>query len=1224
MEAPDLEEQPGPSQSEDNRIIKHEDAVAEMAKAEAATLEAVKVKGLVKSARSSFEGVAFIPYESSESRTRAMSEIQGAFQQDAQEKAQQESKSKELAEVAHVKAREAAEAEAKANELAAVAEAKFREATLEAAELEAAGEEMPIVDAKMQEELSTLKQEMDVLRHEVSQRAEKSEAAKQKSSLEAPDPSETSKVLSAQSIWLEKQLNREPSKQQQQQSPPRTFNPRLKLKAAINTVKVANRSRRRFADGTMRNSVREGAKAEAAESAHGHGPSGGMYWLSSRTQGFFERTYSSLGLWIAMHHKVAMLLGLLILVSGIPGTFFLSGEANFLWFKVDADLHAFALTSTTQYKQYESIVHEHDGVFHPPRPALLVFSPQPNSRYKVLSYDFMTRALDIMNNVYNLTIQNASGTEFGFSDLCQLRGDAPDRHEDDHREEEHADINYCSSLALDMFSTPVNWDQERLLEYAPPYDGEGDGRENGRHDYARVLEMRDEAWSLGTYTSFNATGVYNTALRYVNASDPYTIWTPTTMQIPVILEYSSDKDRTALLKSWETRMAKYLTSGEHPHASEIRVSTIVESTFESAMQDGLYQLTPWLFVVVGVMVIYSGVFLSTQVRTAVGEATQFSLIAQGSAVSGLAGFSAFGWIYYIGLEKINVLCICAVFLVAAVGVDCTFIFVSAMKAAGPDVTVEEAMPMAMSEGASAITLTSLTSVCAFAVSAIASSEQPAFKKFNLTMAIALTLNFIGFILFFAGWQVQNEHRIAHGKGDLMPLMPRPKGKIPDWVDIGSKLRNIINSKYAPLMPETGGPKFSTPCKLIGATVMIATFVISCVFVGSIGVGMPDEYLVPDTSYLYGLTRDFTELTNATRTAYISMHVEVCSPPADTQPPPHKVLANLTASRPTLPTSQHLDIMHAPKLKSFGTDVLEKLVDRDDVISVSCLPGLYLAYTLTQNALRRPVAHWQIFLNSTGSLGGALYGRSHYGEEHGQYSRQIVPEAFVCTITTEISSAANSTPRIAAMDSFTNFSATLNAAYNSSCFPCDATRVTFYAKDWAMKTSFDKELPSLVWFTIALALVVVGVVLLLALPVHRAAVSVLNIFLVVFAIIGFMGYAGVTYNLISYCTLTMAIGFCVDYTVELMHFSVIGNPKDSMGLKFSNALKACGYDVLHGCGTAMIGVLILGLSGAEYARLFSYLSLIMCFYGGTYALWSLPSSMTLCSMIVHKLTGKGFS
>ena len=101
---------------------------------------------------------------------------------------------------------------------------------------------------------------------------------------------------------------------------------------------------------------------------------------------------------------------------------------------------------------------------------------------------------------------------------------------------------------------------------------------------------------------------------------------------------------------------------------------------------------------------------------------------------------------------------------------------------------------------------------------------------------------------------------------------------------------------------------------------------------------------------------------------------------------------------------------------------------------------------------------------------------------------------------------------------------------------------------------------------------------------------------------------------------MAIGFCVDYTVELMHFSCIGSPKDSMGLKFGNALKACGYDVLHGCATAIIGVFILGLSGAEYARLFSYLSLVMCFYGGCYALWSLPSIMTLTGMLGVLLGG----
>ena len=49
------------------------------------------------------------------------------------------------------------------------------------------------------------------------------------------------------------------------------------------------------------------------------------------------------------------------------------------------------------------------------------------------------------------------------------------------------------------------------------------------------------------------------------------------------------------------------------------------------------------------------------------------------------------------------------------------------------------------------------------------------------------------------------------------------------------------------------------------------------------------------------------------------------------------------------------------------------------------------------------------------------------------------------------------------------------------------------------------------------------------------------------------------------------GFCVDYTVEVMHFSNLGPASDPMGTKFMKGMRACGYDVLHGCITGMIGV-----------------------------------------------------
>ena len=1008
-----------------------------------------------------------------------------------------------------------------------------------------------------------------------------------------------------QQSWLQRMENQvsTPSSAGRVKITPAAFAARMKLRSAIRTVIVANHvNRRRFADGRIRNDVKTGAIKEAqakGENSHLRW----MSFLSSSTQHFLEHTYTGLGRWVYNYHQIAMLFGFFILLSGLPGTFLLTGKASFLWFKVDVDLGAFALISTQPYKDYDSITKKHDGYFHPPRSSLLVLSTK-NDAEPVLSYAFMTKALDVVNTIYEDIVytDNATGLTYGFADLCALSGNAtPRATHSAHRRSlaaarPPADISLCASRGADLFSA-VDWKQDVLEAVAGPGAGE---RERGppphgwpphTTDYGPALFAAAQQQSALLYGSFNATGAYHVALQTVDSSTDYRTWRPTTLQIPLSLEYFHDAHMSEMAARWESRVASYLADLplSYVHNETVRVTCVVESTFEDAMQKSLDALTPWIFVVVAVMIMYSGAFLSTQTRTSQGYATQFSLVVQGSAVSGLAGFSAFGWMAYLGLESINVLCICAVFLVAAVGVDCTFIFVSAMKAAGPDVMLRDAVPMAMAEGASAITMTSLTSIMAFAVSAAASTSQPAFVKFNVTMAIALTLNFLGFILFFAGFQVENEFRILRGHADLAPWRKAKKKKLPEWVDFGNKLRLMITNNYAPNLEDHRSCGKPLACKLAGALVLLASLGVSLGFVGSVGVGMPDEYLVLDSSYLYELSSDFRELTSSNRTMSVSLLVE------------------------------HLDLMAPAKLAKFVEDVLQPISERDDVYAISCLPPLYAAYLASSAAQGIPPLAWEAWLNSTSDprsvAARALFGKTYHGEEIGQFSGATVPREIVCTITGVGYSGPLSTSRIEVMNWYLNHSRALNDKYADTCFPCDATRVTFFSHQWAFKTSFDEELPSLCWSTVGLALLVVGAVLLLALPVHRALISVLNIFLVVFAMIGFMGYAGISYNLISYCTLTMAIGFCVDYTVELMHFSVIGEPGDSMGVKFANALRACGYDVLHGCATAFIGVFLLGLSGAMYARLFSYLSMVMCFYGGAYALWCLPSSMTLFDMTI---------
>lgn len=62
---------------------------------------------------------------------------------------------------------------------------------------------------------------------------------------------------------------------------------------------------------------------------------------------------------------------------------------------------------------------------------------------------------------------------------------------------------------------------------------------------------------------------------------------------------------------------------------------------------------------------------------------------------------------------------------------------------------------------------------------------------------------------------------------------------------------------------------------------------------------------------------------------------------------------------------------------------------------------------------------------------------------------------------------------------------------------------------------------------------------------------------------------------------VSIGFCVDYTVEVVHFSMLAPPGNPMSQKFVHSIRGCGYDVLHGCNTAILGACCLCLVRARH-------------------------------------------
>ena len=86
---------------------------------------------------------------------------------------------------------------------------------------------------------------------------------------------------SSQQSWLAKQMSKEDDEEDAAASANPMSRAKLRWRAAGHAVHISTRNVRRFADGKRRNSVKEGAKVEAA--SHGHGPSVSLAKLSDDT-----------------------------------------------------------------------------------------------------------------------------------------------------------------------------------------------------------------------------------------------------------------------------------------------------------------------------------------------------------------------------------------------------------------------------------------------------------------------------------------------------------------------------------------------------------------------------------------------------------------------------------------------------------------------------------------------------------------------------------------------------------------------------------------------------------------------------------------------------------------------------------------------------------------------------------------------------------------------------
>ena len=169
---------------------------------------------------------------------------------------------------------------------------------------------------------------------------------------------------------------------------------------------------------------------------------------------------------------------------------------------------------------------------------------------------------------------------------------------------------------------------------------------------------------------------------------------------------------------------------------------------------------------------------------------------------------------------------------------------------------------------------------------------------------------------------------------------------------------------------------------------------------------------------------------------------------------------------------------------------------------------------------------------------------------GSVSRKPVPRYINCYAIVAL--ALDPQKRYDQAQRFSAFATTVSTESSFS--------LTFYSKSWAIHIPGVTLIKGLILDTVGWALLVVTGVLVVSLPIARAIVAVFNIAAILAVVGGYMHFTSVSFSPISYVTLVMAVGFCVDYTVHVMHFSSLPPYTDTGRVKMLRGLQLCAYEM----------------------------------------------------------------
>mmetsp|Transcript_561 Transcript_561/g.1953 ORF Transcript_561/g.1953 Transcript_561/m.1953 type:complete len:885 (-) Transcript_561:26-2680(-) len=653
-------------------------------------------------------------------------------------------------------------------------------------------------------------------------------------------------------------------------------------------------------------------------------------------------------------------------------------------------------------------------------------------------------------------------------------------------------------------------------------------------------------------------------------------WLATRTAIMTFVKLRSVGDLAMHTRAYELEIEAFVQRNRHGYQEIGEVSCLLELSFGREIAVMCINALALIFSTVGIMVVYGVWWLGTQTRKPGNS--QRLLIAAGAMIPAMASFASFGVLGYIRLP-FNVLAFMVPFLGIAMGIDNIFVCTSALKHVGPEKSIEVAISEAVSEAGVAVTTTSLTSLVALLVSIFTSLNLPGFVAFNTATAITVFGNWLGALVLYPAMLTLNERRIEGGYRDILfwkkrapicqseaPVEGAGVSCLQGLADPGPPLKRFIVQRYAPLIEN------NLVFKVLGSIFFLSCTVAGFALMQEVDSGMPDRYMVPDNSYL----QDFFEQNEE--------HFGN-APPMDVQLAVESLDLGSAAYRAKL------------------TAVMNAARQDPDVAMVDCWPDV-VASSLPSDASRAQA------VDAVANLvrgQGAMYRRDMRSWAGGDVGTGL-PTVAKCHVFYFLSWDAKA--KAAQADRLIRLLRGTSAPFHS-------LDVTPYHKLFAIQVGRYHNIKGAMLFTAAMAVAAVYVTLNVFLPPHIAVIAIVSMLGTLGALFGYMAIAGSNFNMVTYCSVVMAIGFCVDYATHVAHFSDHHmKPGTPWSARMCKSIQTCGYDVGHGAFTAFLGVCLMMAGGSPAFRVFCLNVVVITVFGGLSALFGVPSLVSLLSSLMQ--------